>query len=229
MKAVIVSNKKWHRRFVSEIEARTGCEIVYISSRAEMTTESFSTINPRYIFFPHWSHIIPADIYENFHCVVFHMTDLPFGRGGSPLQNLIARGIYETKLSALQCTGELDAGDIYLKRSLSLWGSAEEIYLRAAELSKEMMIEILTKNVKPVPQRGEIVTFRRRLPKDGNISSLDSLEKIFDYIRMLDADTYPPAFLETEQLHLEFRRVSLRDGFLEADVRIMLRGTDNGS
>ena len=69
------------------------------------------------------------------------MTDLPFGRGGSPLQNLIERGIYETKLSALRCCKELDGGDIYLKRPLSLWGTAEEIYLRAAELTKEMMIE----------------------------------------------------------------------------------------
>lgn len=229
MRAVIVSNKEWHRKFVSEIEARTGVKIIYLSHREEVTVERFSDFHPRYIFFPHWSHIIPANIYEAFPCVVFHMTDLPFGRGGSPLQNLIARGIYETKLSALRCTKELDAGDIYLKRPLSLWGSAEEIYLRAAELSKEMMIEILTQDIQPIPQRGDIVTFRRRRPEDGDISSLDSLEKVFDFIRMLDADTYPPAFLETEHLHLDFHRASLRDGFLEADVRITLRGKEDGA
>ncbi len=26
-----------------------------------------------------------------FECVCFHMTDVPYGRGGSPLQNLIIR------------------------------------------------------------------------------------------------------------------------------------------
>ena len=56
------------------------------------------------------------------------MTDLPFGRGGSPLQNLITRGISKTKISALRCNEEIDAGPIYLKRPLSLHGSAEEIY-----------------------------------------------------------------------------------------------------
>ncbi len=49
----------------------------------------------------------------NFNCVVFHMTDLPFGRGGSPLQNLISRGIYKTKISAIKVVKEIDAGPIY--------------------------------------------------------------------------------------------------------------------
>ena len=31
------------------------------------------------------------EIHENYKCIIFHMTDLPFGRGGSPLQNLISR------------------------------------------------------------------------------------------------------------------------------------------
>ena len=42
------------------------------------------------------------------------MTDLPFGRGGSPLQNLIVRGYKETMLSAIKCVGEVDAGPIYI-------------------------------------------------------------------------------------------------------------------
>jgi len=224
LKAVIVSNKKWHVKYIDEIEARTGVELVYISAKEDVTFKNFSDISPKYIFFPHWSHIIPAEVYENFNCVIFHMTDLPFGRGGSPLQNLIAREIYETKLSAIRCVKELDAGEIYLKCPLSLWGGAEEIYLRAAELSKEMMIEILSKDITPKPQEGKIVKFNRRRPADGDISELASLEQVFDYVRMLDADTYPKAFLETDYLRLEFCRAALRDEFIEADVKISLKG-----
>jgi methionyl-tRNA formyltransferase len=77
-------------------------------------------------------------------CVVFHMTDVPFGRGGSPLQNLIARGIYETRLSALRCEAEVDAGTVYLKRSLSLHGLGEEIFMRAADAMAPMISEIVT-------------------------------------------------------------------------------------
>ena len=35
------------------------------------------------------------------------MTDLPYGRGGSPLQNLIIRGFESTKISAIEFKMEL--------------------------------------------------------------------------------------------------------------------------
>jgi hypothetical protein len=62
------------------------------------------------------------------------MTDVPFGRGGSPLQNLIVRGRRETKLTALRMSREFDAGPVYMKEPLSLEGGAEEIYLGSADL-----------------------------------------------------------------------------------------------
>lgn len=223
MHVILVSNKEWHRKYADEIAARGGCQVTYIKDRAQVSYENFLQLRPDWVFFPHWSYIIPAEVYENFRCVIFHMTDLPFGRGGSPLQNLIARKIYETRLSALRCTKELDAGDIYLKRNLSLWGTAQEIYMRAAELGKEMMIEILQKQMAPEPQKGDALVFKRRCPEDGNISGLESLADAFDYIRMLDAETYPAAFLDTASLHVEFSRASLREGYILADARISLR------
>lgn len=223
---IIVSNKEWHHKFVEEIHRQTSANVFYLNDKRQVTRENIEPLNPEWIFFPHWSYIIPAEIYENFRCVIFHMTDLPYGRGGSPLQNLIQRGVYETKLTALRCVKELDAGDIYMKKDLSLWGSAEEIYLRAAVLIKDMIIDLVKKSPQPVKQEGSVVSFRRRKPEDGSISQLDSLEKVFDYIRMLDAETYPQAFLDTENLHLEFSRASLRDGYIQADVKIFLKKRD---
>jgi len=127
------------------------------------------------------------------------MTDLPYGRGGSPLQNLIVRGNKSTKITALKCVSELDAGPIYLKRPLSLVGTAEEILLRASDLIAEMIVELLQTQQVPVEQQGDVVEFNRRQPSDGNISELDSLMQIYDYIRMLDADGYPHAFIDTYQ------------------------------
>lgn len=220
---VIISNKEWHRKHVEEVAKRTGIEVVYLSKKGDVSFENLKRYNPQYVFFPHWSYIIPAEVYENFECIVFHMTDLPFGRGGSPLQNLIERGIYETKISALRVCKELDAGDIYLKRPLSLWGAAEEIYLRAGELTKEMMIEIVKNRIHPVPQTGDSVTFKRRKPEQGCIQNLESLEKVFDYIRMLDADGYPRAFLDSGRFHLEFERASMKNGFIHSDVKISIK------
>ena len=60
--------------------------------------------------------------------VAFHMTDLSFGQDGSPLQNLVARGVYGTKISAIKVVGGSDACLIHLKKNSSPHGSVERIY-----------------------------------------------------------------------------------------------------
>lgn len=196
---------------------------VYISNRKDLSYEKLNAIKPDYIFFPHWSYKIPQEVYENFECIIFHMTDVPFGRGGSPLQNLIARGIYETKISAIKCVEEFDAGPVYLKRPLSLYGTAEEILNRAYKVIEEMILHIVENKPIPVPQVGDITYFERRKPEDGDIGNLASINSVFDHIRMLDAEGYPPAFLEHGRLRLEFKRASLKGDHLLADVIITVR------
>jgi len=198
-------------------------EINFINQVEDLNPVYIQNLDPSYIFFPHWSYKIPTDIYENYECVVFHMTDLPFGRGGSPLQNLISRGIFETKISALRCVEALDAGPIYLKRPLSLYGNAEEIYLRASDIISDMIKVIIKNELQPIEQNGEVTYFKRRKAHESNIEQLDSLQKVFDYIRMLDAEGYPLAFLETDFLKLEFSRASIKKDHITADVKITVK------
>ena len=65
--------------------------VVRLHARQDMSSETLAQIKPDFVFFPHWSWLIPEEIHSRFDCVIFHMTDLPYGRGGSPLQNLIVR------------------------------------------------------------------------------------------------------------------------------------------
>lgn len=224
MQYVIVANRPWYHDFAERLMRRTSHEFVVINTKSELTLARLQSIQPRYIFFPHWSYKVPAEIFEAYESVIFHMTDVPYGRGGTPLQNLIARGIYDTKISALKCLEEVDAGPVYLKKSLSLHGTAEEIYLRASVVVENMIVEIVANEPVPHEQQGEIVRFERLGPEDGNISRLSELAEIFDHIRMLDADGYPKAFLETEHVRLEFQRPSLKHGKVVADVIITRKG-----
>ncbi len=217
---VLVSDRPWNRKMVSSLAVRTGCHVELIVDPGDLTFERLKSLNPKFVFFPHWSHRIDAQIYEQFECVIFHMTDLPFGRGGSPLQNLLARKIYETKISALRCVEEMDAGPIYLKKPLSLHGSAEEIYLRTSRVVEDMIVEMIGKQPDPVPQQGQATIFKRRTPQQGDLTSYQSIEDVFDMIRMLDADGYPNAFLEIGSLRLEFSRASMKTGCVVADVCI---------
>ena len=225
--SLVVSSKPWNFDLIHNLKVKTGCNFVLINERAQLTFKNLSRLNPRYVFFPHWSHIIPKEIHEAFECVIFHMTDLPYGRGGSPLQNLIQRGHKETKISALRCVAELDAGPIYLKRPLSLEGSASEIFHRAANVIEAMITEIIDKNPDPRPQQGESTVFLRRTPEQSNLceAQISDLNDYFDFIRMLDAPTYPLAFIEHGNFLLEFSRAQLLNNSIEA--RVTIRRKDN--
>ncbi|MDV2583341.1 methionyl-tRNA formyltransferase [Alkalibacillus haloalkaliphilus] len=223
MNYIIVANHDRYAKLSRNLSNRLDSNFYFISNKEDLTYSCLKEINPKYVFFPHWSYIIPEEIFNNFECIIFHMTDVPFGRGGSPLQNLVSRGIYDTKISALKCVKELDAGPVYLKRPLNLNGSAEEIYLRAANVIEEMIYDIITTHPSPIDQIGEVVNFQRRKPIESNIEELDNLEKVYDFIRMLDADGYPKAYVNTKHFTLEFERASFKGDLIHADVKIRKR------
>lgn len=223
MKIIIATTKPWNIQHAVNFEKRNteGIEVHIITNKDELTYGRVKEIEPQYIFFPHWSWIIPKRIFQEFICIVFHMTDLPFGRGGSPLQNLIERGIESTKISAIRVDEGIDTGDIYLKKDLSLNGTAEEIFMRASNLIfYQMLPEIIQNNPIPQNQTGEVIEFKRRTSVQSEIQSDFSLEKIYDYIRMLDAEEYPKAFIKYGKYSLEFSKASLKSGRIIADVEI---------
>jgi methionyl-tRNA formyltransferase len=185
---------------------------VHIITRSEaLTFDKMQEIKPEYIFFPHWSWIIPKEIYENYECIVFHMTDLPYGRGGSPLQNLILNKKYDTKISAIQVEKGLDTGKIYLKEKCDIsLGSAEEIFIEIANIIFNKMIPFIIKNkTTPCKQQGEAVVFKRRNKEQSNVlkNIFVSLQDLYDFIRMLDGEGYPKAFLNVGKFKIVFSEV----------------------
>lgn len=219
---ILLTEKKWHDSLFENLSRLENFNWTRISQKSDFNLEKLDAIKPEIIFIPHWSYIIPDNIFEKYTCIVFHMTDLPYGRGGSPLQNLICNGFEQTKISAIKVVKELDAGDVYLKKTLSLHGTAQEIFLRTVPIIEQMIGEIITNPLLTESQKGEIVIFKRRKKEDGNILKLETLKQVYDYIRMLDCEGYPNAYLEIENFRLEFSRASFKDDqIINADVRII--------
>ncbi|MCK6595098.1 MAG: hypothetical protein L6Q33_07860 [Bacteriovoracaceae bacterium] len=216
----LACSKVWDQDLDKKLSVKLGQKILLIRNKEDLNKDFLIKNNITKIFFPHWSYIINNEIFENFECIIFHMTDLPFGRGGSPLQNLLSRGIYETKMTALKCEAGIDTGPIYLKRDLTLEGSAQDIFKRATMLIFEMIIEIESNNLRPEVQIGDVVEFKRRTPEDGNLNLLRNIVQVYDYIRMLDAEGYPPAFLKINNFKLEFINARLENDQVVAEVRI---------
>lgn len=185
-----------------------------------------NTLAPKYTFFPHWSDIVPDSVLRATEAVCFHMTDLPYGRGGSPLQNLIARGHNETMLTALRMTSRLDEGPIYAKRPLSLHGSALEIYQRAADLALDLVEFIIDSDPTPEPQSGTPTVFRRRTPDESRLPADAGAETLYDHVRMLDAPGYPHAFVDHGRWRVTFTRAELTPDGVNACARFRRRTPD---
>lgn len=221
---IILSEKSWHKElFYNLSEYYFGEEWILLETKNEFNIDALKKINPRKIFIPHWSYIIPNEIFNQYECIVFHMTDLPFGRGGSPLQNLILRGLTTTMISAIKVEKGIDTGDVYLKKQLELSGTAKEIFIRASHVIELMIKEIIDHEVQPTPQMGEVVLFARRKESESNIINIQSMEKLFDHIRMLDCDGYPLSYFETEYFRFEFSNAEhdITKNTILANVRII--------
>ncbi len=209
-KIVIATIKSWNIKNAKKFQKqwKDKYKIYLITKKEDLQLEFLKKIKPIYIFFPHWSWIIPPEIYENFECVVFHTADLPYGRGGSPLQNLIIRNIKWTKVSALRVDGGIDTGPIYFKKDIFIGlGSAEEIFIEISNLIfQEMIPEILKKRPQPLPQEGEVLEFRRRKPYESELTPevASNLSRIYDFIRMLDGEGYPRAFIRLGRFKIFF-------------------------
>lgn len=225
---VIATIKSWNvENSKKMIRKYPGEHFTLLTDKNMLTEKVLHEISPRFVFFPHWSWIIPQEIYENYSCVVFHMTDLPFGRGGSPLQNLLVRGIYKTKISAIRVSAGVDAGPVYFKADLDISeGSADDIYRKASDIIFQKMIpRFLCADITCQQQSGNPVIFKRRTAEQSELPENLSLRELYDYIRMLDGEGYPPAYQKTAAGKVYYRNARLKNNILYADAEF--RGENN--
>ena len=224
----VASSKDWHRSAFEELKRDHNDEWFWVTNPRELSDVT-SRAPLRYVFFLHWNWLVPEKIWQHIECVCFHMTDVPYGRGGSPLQNLIKAGHAQTKLSALRMVREMDAGPVYAKKPLSLDGAARDIYERAGELSYDIIRWMVEAEPTPTPQQGDAVIFKRRTPSESELPEGASIEALYDHIRMLDAPTYPHAFIMRDGYRYEFTDATLCNGELQARVAIRPANTDEAS
>jgi len=222
VKYIFVSSRPIYSGHFSAVSAAVPEEWLLVTTPEELEL-ALASHNPVYIFFVHWNWKVPARIFTSHECVCFHMTDVPYGRGGSPLQNLIMRGHTHTVVTALQMVAELDAGPIYCKRPLSLAGRAADIYLLAGSVCLDIMRWMITERPSPVAQIGTPVLFTRRKPEQSALPTSGTLKHLYDFIRMLDAPSYPMAFVEHGEFLFEFSNAQLSNNEIVSRVVIKSR------
>lgn len=205
VRVLFCAHRSWALQLLERLRQLPGHEFVHIGSPEDLTAERVRQIQPGIAFLPDWSWKVPQGVLSEVRCVGFHAAPLPEFRGGSPIQNQIARGIKQTRLTAFYVTKELDAGDILLDAPLSLTGSLNEIFGRVKRMQFRMIQKVLAGDFVPRPQTGTPTSFARRTPAMSELLDWDvPLEKIYDHIRML-TDPYPNAFVRLGGKRIVFK------------------------
>ena len=219
MKIVIACCKTWFEvdKLVTDMN-----DVLILREKEDLTLSALSAFNPEFVFFPHWNWIVPTEIHENFECVVFHTAPLPYGRGGTPIQNLILRGFSHSPVCALKMTSVVDGGPIYAKVDIALEGRLVDIFTRMNQAVNTLISDILETRPEPKSQNGDVYEFNRLIADDNQIPENLSLTELYDRIRMLDDDSYPNSFLLTESYKLEFFNVYKNDESIDCQVRLTL-------
>ncbi len=145
------------------------------------------------VFFYGWSWLISNKVIDNFLCICLHPSKLPLFRGGSPIQNQILRGVYDSAVTVFRMNKKIDRGPIFIQKKLSLKGDINDILLNISKIGTKITFNLLNKlNKKKLiffKQKGKASFYKRRTEKD-NQKNLNDLKKItyrqlHDYLRSL--------------------------------------------
>lgn len=119
---------------------------------------------------------------------VLHESDVPYGRGWSPLAWQVLEGKKEIIISAIKCAEEIDSGDVIGQRPLILDDSelSDELHKKSSEVKQSLILEII-KGFKSRPQFGESSYYRKRTPKDSELDVDKTIKNQFNLLRICDS------------------------------------------
>lgn len=143
--------------------------------------------------------ITPPDVLQrNRRNLVVHASDLPKGRGFSPLTWLVIEGHDRVPVCLLEAVEEVDAGPVIYRDSLAFEGHEliGEMRVRLGSMHVELCKRFLAEPVPPAgtPQSGETTYFTRRRPADSRLDPQRTIAEQFDLLRTVDNEAYPAFF-----------------------------------
>jgi methionyl-tRNA formyltransferase len=140
----------------------------------------------------------PGILAKNKQNMVVHESDLPKGRGFSPLTWQILEGLNKISICLLEAADEADAGPVIYRDLVCFEGHEliDEMRKAQGEKSTALCQRFLNE---PVPldgelQVGEPSSYSRRKPHDSRLDTEKSIAEQFNLLRVVDNERYPAFF-----------------------------------
>ncbi len=132
---------------------------------------------------------------KNINNIIIHASDLPEGKGFSPLQWQILEGKNEIVLTLFEAVAEIDAGPFYIKDKISFAGNELIYELHSIMGNKiiEMSLLFIEHYQRLIPQIQEGIEsfYRKRTIKDDEINPNLTIKQLFNHFRIADNVNFP--------------------------------------
>ncbi|MBP1993970.1 formyltransferase family protein [Paenibacillus eucommiae] len=134
------------------------------------------------------------------HNLVVHASDLPQGKGWSPLTWKILQGEHRIPVVLFEAAEQVDSGPVYLKHTMEFAGHELLGELRAvlAATTLKLCSEFIGRYPAIVKeaqeQQGEASFYPKRTPQDSRLNPESSIQEQFALFRVADNERYPCFF-----------------------------------
>lgn len=138
--------------------------------------------------------------------IVVHPSELPKGRGWSPLAWQVLEGQNKIPITLFEANENLDSGEVYLVDYIELSGYElnDEIKKKQGEKTLQM-VKYFINNIDGIasyPQRGKESFYSRRTKEDSELDISKTLDEQFNLLRVVDNARYPAYFVKDNKKYL---------------------------
>jgi hypothetical protein len=160
-----------------------------------------------FCFYLSFSKIVSASVRNKFrHNLVVHESDLPQGKGWSPLTWQILEGENRIPVTLIEAEDKVDSGVIYTQDWIEFEG--HELIDELREAQARITIKICNHFIENYPdlltaaraQAGKESFYSRRVPHDSIIDPDKSITALFKNLRVADYEQYPSYFVKYNQM-----------------------------
>lgn len=135
---------------------------------------------------------------RNCYNLVVHASDLPQGKGWSPLTWQILEGKDSLVVSLFEAADKVDSGVVYFKEVVQFDGGEliDELRKKIEDATTALMKRFAAAypDVQGKPQEGEESFYPRRTPEDARLDINKTIEEQFNLLRISDNERYPAYF-----------------------------------
>ena len=147
------------------------------------------------------SQLVKPDLLKRHkHNLVVHESDLPKGKGWSPMTWQVLEGLNEIPVTLFEAEDAVDSGQVYLQGKMQLEG--HELVDELREMQAEVTLDLCRRFVREYPviiqqavfQSGVESYYCRRRPEDSRLDPYKTIAEQFNLLRVVDNERYPAFF-----------------------------------